>query len=307
MDKFTDETKATESATVKPNAMVDWFIRLIKGIIIGIGFILPGLSGGVFAVILGIYDKLIQFLADIRKKFLQNIAFFFPVAIGMAIGIVIFSIFVEKAFGNYAAQFICLFVGFVVGTFPSLYKTAGKEGRSPKDFILFAVSTLFIFILMMIGEKQLTAVPPGFLVWVGSGALIGLGVVVPGMSPSNFLIYFGLYDKMAIGIKDFDFGVIIPLIIGLVVCVLMFAKLAAYLFRKYYSGMYHFILGMVAGSSLAIFPTVVFPAFHAERLAASELSFFDSLLLCVVFLIVGIIISYLFSKVEEKYPREEIF
>lgn len=307
MNKFTDETKATESATVKPHAMVDWFIRLIKGIIIGIGFILPGLSGGVFAVILGIYDKLIQFLSDIRKKFLQNMAFFFPVAIGMAIGIVIFSIFVEKAFGNYAAQFICLFVGFVVGTFPSLYKTAGKEGRSAKDFILFAVSTLFIFILMMIGEKQLTAVPPGFLVWMGSGALIGLGVVVPGMSPSNFLIYFGLYDKMAIGIKDFDFGVIIPLIIGLVVCVLMFAKLAAYLFRRYYSEMYHFILGMVAGSSLAIFPTVVFPAFHAERLAASGLSFFGSLLLCVVFLIVGIIISYLFSKVEEKYPREEIF
>lgn len=310
MNKYTnetDETKATESATVKPHAMVDWFIRLIKGIVIGIGFILPGLSGGVFAVILGIYDKLIQFLSDIRKKFLQNIAFFFPVAIGMAIGIVIFSIFVEKAFGKYAAQFICLFVGFVVGTFPSLYKTAGKEGRSSKDLILFAVSTLFIFVLMMIGEKQLTAVPPSFPVWMGSGALIGLGVVVPGMSPSNFLIYFGLYDKMAIGIKDFDFGVIIPLIIGLVVCVLMFAKLAAYLFRRYYSEMYHFILGMVAGSSLAIFPTVVFPAFHAERLAASGLSFFGSFLLCIAFLGVGVIISYLFSKVEEKYPREEIF
>lgn len=310
MNKYTnetDETKATKAATVKPNAMVDWFIRLIKGIVIGIGFILPGLSGGVFAVILGIYDKLIQFLSDIRKKFLQNIAFFFPVAIGMAIGIVIFSIFVEKAFGKYAAQFICLFVGFVVGTFPSLYKTAGKEGRSSKDLILFAVSTLFIFVLMMIGEKQLTAIPPSFPVWMGSGALIGLGVVVPGMSPSNFLIYFGLYDKMAIGIKDFDFGVIIPLIIGLVVCVLMFAKLAAYLFRRYYSEMYHFILGMVAGSSLAIFPTVVFPAFHTEQLAASGLSFFGSFLLCIAFLGVGVIISYLFSKVEEKYPREEIF
>jgi len=310
MNKYTNETnetKATKAATVKPNAMVDWFIRLIKGIVIGIGFILPGLSGGVFAVILGIYDKLIQFLSDIRKKFLQNIAFFFPVAIGMAIGIVIFSIFVEKAFGKYAAQFICLFVGFVVGTFPSLYKTAGKEGRSSKDLILFAVSTLFIFVLMMIGEKQLTAVPPSFPVWMGSGALIGLGVVVPGMSPSNFLIYFGLYDKMAIGIKDFDFGVIIPLIIGLVVCVLMFAKLAAYLFRRYYSEMYHFILGMVAGSSLAIFPTVVFPAFHTEQLAASGLSFFGSFLLCIAFLGVGVIISYLFSKVEEKYPREEIF
>jgi len=302
-----DETKETASSTIKPNTIADWFIRLIKGIIIGIGFILPGLSGGVLAVILGIYDKLIQFLADIRKNFLQNVAYFLPVAIGMAIGIVIFSIFVAKAFGIYAAQFICLFVGFVVGTFPSLYKTAGKEGRSPKDIILFIISTIFIFILMIIGDEQLTEVPPGLLVWIGSGALIGLGVIVPGMSPSNFLIYFGLYDKMAIGIKNFDFGVIIPLLIGFVVCVLMFAKLAAYLFRKYYSQMYHFILGMVAGSSLAIFPTVVFPAFRSEQLAATGLSFFAAFLLCIAFLIVGVIISYFFSKVEEKYPREEIF
>jgi len=302
-----DETKETASSTIKPNTITDWFIRLIKGIIIGIGFILPGLSGGVLAVILGIYDKLIQFLADIRKNFLQNVAYFLPVAIGMAIGIVIFSIFVAKAFGIYAAQFICLFVGFVVGTFPSLYRTAGKEGRSPKDIILFIISTIFIFILMIIGDEQLTEVPPGLLVWIGSGALIGLGVIVPGMSPSNFLIYFGLYDEMAIGIKNFDFGVIIPLLIGFVVCVLMFAKLAAYLFRKYYSQMYHFILGMVAGSSLAIFPTVVFPAFRSEQLAVTRLSFTAAFLLCIAFLIVGVIISYLFSKVEEKYPREEIF
>jgi putative membrane protein len=304
---YMDKSQKTRSSTVKPNTIADWFIRLIKGIIIGIGFILPGLSGGVLAVILGIYDKLIQFLADIRKNFLQNVAYFLPVAIGMAIGIVIFSIFVAKAFGIYAAQFICLFVGFVVGTFPSLYKTAGKEGRSPKDIILFIISTIFIFILMIIGDEQLTEVPPGLLVWIGSGALIGLGVIVPGMSPSNFLIYFGLYDEMAIGIKNFDFGVIIPLLIGFVVCVLMFAKLAAYLFRKYYSQMYHFILGMVAGSSLAIFPTVVFPAFRSEQLAVTRLSFTAAFLLCIAFLIVGVIISYLFSKVEEKYPREEIF
>ncbi|HXL00496.1 MAG: DUF368 domain-containing protein [Dysgonamonadaceae bacterium] len=307
MNKYTEKTNDTRTSTVKPNTITDWFIRLIKGIIIGVGFILPGLSGGVLAVILGIYDKLIRFLSDIRKNFLQNVAYFLPVAIGMAIGIVIFSIFVEKAFGIYAAQFICLFVGFVVGTFPSLYKTAGKEGRSLKDIIFFTVSTIFIFILMIVGGEQLTEVSPGLLVWIGSGALIGLGVIVPGMSPSNFLIYFGLYDKMAIGIKNFDFGVIIPLLIGFVVCVLMFAKLAAYLFRKYYSGMYHFILGMVAGSSLAIFPTVVFPAFRAEQLAITGLSFSAAFLLCIAFLIVGVIISYFFSKVEEKYPREEIF
>lgn len=90
MNKYTEKTNDTRTSTVKPNTITDWFIRLIKGIIIGVGFILPGLSGGVLAVILGIYDKLIRFLSDIRKNFLQNVAYFLPVAIGMAIGIVIF-------------------------------------------------------------------------------------------------------------------------------------------------------------------------------------------------------------------------
>lgn len=291
----------------KPNPIIDWFIRLAKGIIVGIGFILPGLSGGVLAVILGIYDRLIRFLSDLKKQFIENILYFIPVIIGGAIGIVLFSILVEKAFGVYAAEFICLFIGFVAGTFPSLYKTAGKEGQSWRDMLILLLSTAFIFLLMIYGGRQFTEVSPNLLIWAGSGALIGLGVIVPGMSPSNFLIYFGLYDKMATGIKDFDFAVIIPLLIGFILCVLTFAKLAAYLFKRYYSEMYHFILGMVVGSSLAIFPTVVFPAFSPEQLAATRLSFGMAFFLCVVFFAIGTLISFLFSKVEEKYPREDIF
>jgi len=229
------------------------------------------------------------------------------VAIGAGIGIVLFAVVVEKAFGKYAAQFVCLFIGFVAGTFPSLYKTAGKNGRKASDIWILTAATLTIFVLMVIGGQQLTEVTPNILVWLGSGLLMGLGLIVPGMSPSNFLIYFGLYDKMAIGIKDFDFAVIIPLIIGFILCVLLFAKIAAYLFKRYYSGMYHFILGMVIGSSLAIFPTVVFPAFTGEQLALAGLSFGGALLFCVVLFVAGTVASFLFSKLEEKYPREEIF
>lgn len=300
--------RAEETTDVKDiNPVTDWFIRLLKGALVGIGFILPGLSGGVLAVIFGLYDKIIRFLADLRHKFLKNVMYFIPVAIGATIGIVIFAVVVEKAFGKYAAQFVCLFVGFVAGTFPSLYKTAGKQGRKSSDIWILAVSTMVIFLLMLAGGQQLTEVTPNVMVWLGSGLLMGLGLIIPGMSPSNFLIYFGLYDKMATGIKDFDFLVIIPLLVGFIICVLLFAKIAAWLFRKYYSGMYHFILGMVIGSSLAIFPTVVFPAFTAEQLVITGLSFGSSLLFCLILFIVGTILSFQFSKVEEKYPRQDIF
>ena len=290
----------------KISPVADWFIRLVKGALVGIGFILPGLSGGVLAVIFGLYDRIIKFLANLRDNFVKNLIYFFPVAIGAAIGIVLFAVVVEKAFGKYAAQFVCLFVGFVAGTFPSLYKTAGKEGRKSSDIWVLILSTVAIFTLMVVGGKELTEVTPNIFIWLGSGLLMGLGLIIPGMSPSNFLIYFGLYDKMAIGIKDFDFGIIIPLIIGFIICVILFAKIAAWMFRKYYSGMYHFILGMVIGSSLAIFPTVVFPAFTPEGLDAAGLGFGASLLFSLVLFIVGAIASYLFSKVEERFPREEL-
>lgn len=302
-----EQERGTAKEQKQINPVTDWIIRLLKGALVGIGFILPGLSGGVLAVIFGIYDQLIRFLANIRRNFLKNALYFLPVAIGAAIGIVLFAVVVEKAFGKYAALFVSLFVGFVAGTFPSLYKTAGKEGRKSSDIGILIVTTIAIFALMLVGGQQLTEVTPNLMVWLGSGLLMGLGLIVPGMSPSNFLIYFGLYDKMAIGIKDFDFGVIIPLIIGFIICVLLFAKLAAWLFKKYYSGMYHFILGMVVGSSLAIFPTVVFPAFSADQLATAGLTFGSALVMSLLLFIAGTIASWLFSKVEEKYPREEIF
>ncbi len=301
------QNKKEKDLLTRQNPIADWLIRLLKGVIIGIGFILPGLSGGVMAVIFGIYDRILAFLANIKSNFVKNTLFFIPVAIGMAIGVFLFSIVVEKAFGKYASMFICLFVGFVIGTFPSLYRTAGKQGRKTKDIVIMIISSVAIFGLMLIGEKQLMDVSPSVPVWFGSGSMIGLGVIVPGMSPSNFLIYFGLYDKMATGIKDLDMAVVIPLFLGAVICVLAFAKLAAYLFKKYYSGMYHFILGMVIGSSLAIFPTIVFPAFTPEALDLAGMSFGAALVFCLAMLIVGAIASYLFSKVEDKYPREELF
>ncbi len=303
-----DNKTGGESTNLRTlNPVTDWIIRLLKGTLVGIGAILPGLSGGVLAVIFGIYEPLLKFLADIRKDFVKNVLFLIPVVIGVAFGIFLFAIVVEKAFGKYAAAFVCLFIGFVIGTFPSLYKTAGKQGRSRKDIVILIISALAIFALMMIGERQLVDVAPGIAAWFGSGSLIGLGLIVPGMSPSNFLIYFGLYDKMAAGIHDLDMTVIIPLTLGVIACILLFAKLAAWLFRRYYSGMYHFILGMVLGSSIAIFPAIVFPAFGAESLSASGLSYGGTVVFCLLMLAAGSIASWLFSKVEEKYPREDLF
>ncbi|MBP7092292.1 MAG: DUF368 domain-containing protein [Anaerolineaceae bacterium] len=278
--------------TRKTASIGDWLLRLIKGVIIGIGFITPGLSGGVLAVVFGLYEPLMRFIANLKEKFIKNLLFFIPVGIGGIIGVVAFSAAVDWAFTHYAAPFIWLFIGFIAGTFPSLFKTAGKQGRKAWHWLLLAVIAAGMFLMMkwMESIKNVT-LAPSFLNWLMSGALIGLGVVVPGMSPSNFLIYLGLYQPMANGIKNLDLGVILPLALGLILCVLVFAKLVSWLFNKAYTVMYHLILGVVVGSTLAIIPAGV----SGWTIA-----------LCAVLFLLGFAASFALAKVDEKHPHEQI-
>ncbi len=275
------------------NRVLDWFIRFLKGIMVGIGFITPGLSGGVLAVVFGIYEPLIRFLGNLREKFIKNTLYFTPVGIGGIVGVVAFAAVVDIAFTRNAALFTWLFIGFITGTFPSLFKTAGKEGRRRLHWIILAIFAGGTVLLMnWIESMHMVTLQPSFINWLMSGALIGLGVVVPGLSPSNFLIYFGLYQPMAAGLRVLNLGVAIPLALGLILCVLILAKLIAWLFKKYYAFMYHFILGVVVGSTIGIIP---------DRVRGWDIVF------SVLLFIFGALCSYGVSKLDEKYEREDLF
>lgn len=301
------ETEIAVFPISSQNKVADWFIRLGKGIGVGIGFILPGLSGGVLAVIFGIYDIMLRFLANLRRQFWQHVNFFIPVGIGGVLGILFFSKVVSVALDKYAIQAVSLFIGFVVGTFPSLFHKAGLRGRKRSEVTLMVVlAFVFATFMIWVGDRELARLPGNFATWLLSGALIGLGVIVPGMSPSNFLLYFGLYDKMTQGIAALDFAVIIPLFIGLAACILLLAKGVSYLFEHYYGTMYHMILGLVVGSSTAIVFTEILPGLGADALANAGLSLPWAVALCVLFFIMGAVLSWAFSRVEAKYDPDEV-
>ena len=282
-----------ETSNRPKTTLVDWILRLLKGILVGIGFITPGLSGGVLAVVFGIYEPLMRWLGNLREKFLQNLIYFLPVGIGGILGVLAFSAVVEWAFGNYSAQFTWLFIGFITGTFPSLIKASGKQGRKSWHWGLLTVVALGTVLLMRWLETIRTVqLAQNFGSWLLSGAMIGLGVVAPGMSPSNFLIYLGLYEPMASGISRLDFGVIIPLALGGLACVLLFARLVSWLFKKYYALMYHIILGVVVGSTLAIIP--------------SGVRGLGMIAVCALLFTAGGLISFLLAKLDEKYSRDAV-
>ena len=283
----------TQTGTKNVNPVLDWIVRLLKGVMVGIGFITPGLSGGVLAVVFGIYEPMIRFLGNLRRKFIENVTFFLPVGIGGVIGVVAFSAVVDIAFTHYAALFTWLFIGFIAGTFPSLFKTAGKQGRNWWHWLLLIlIAGGTVFLMRWMENFRSVQLTPSFTNWLMSGALIGLGVVVPGMSPSNFLIYLGLYQPMAAGLRTFDFGVAIPLTLGMIICVLVLAKLIAWLFKKFYTIMYHFILGVVVGSTIAIIP---------EGVMGWDIA------LAVLLFVLGALASFGLAKLDEKFERQELF
>ena len=282
-----------ENKSQSNNAVIDWIVRLAKGALVGIGAIVPGFSGGVLAVVFGIYEPLLRFLADIRVKFIENFKYFLPVGIGGVVGVVAFSAVVDFAFSNYAAQFTWLFIGFIAGTLPSLIKTSGKEGRKQWHWLLLAgMAALTYFYMRWIESIQNVTLAPSVWTWLLSGILMGLGMVVPGMSPSNFLIYLGLYQPMASGIKQLNLGVILPIMAGVILCILVFAKLISLLFNKAYAVMYHLILGIVVGSTLAIIPGGV----KGWAIAV-----------CALLFAAGALASFFLARLDEKNPHESLF
>lgn len=306
MNTQADKATSNFERAFESSGKADWLLRLLKGVAIGIGAILPGLSGGVLAVIFGIYEPMMAFLANLKRDFMKRALWFLPVAIGGGLGVLLFSFFVMKAFGRYEALFTALFIGFVVGTIPSMWRTAGRFGRSHKGWISLAISAVGIYLLMTVltGGSQ-WVVTPNLPVWFASGATVSLGMIVPGLSPSNFLMYFGLYEPMAAEISGLNVGVILALVAGAILVILLLAKPFKYLFEHYHEVMYHLILGLVVGSSLAVMTTIVFPAFSKDALVEMGLTLIVAVILTVVLFIVGVILSYLFSRLEAKVRPED--
>ncbi|MDR0766903.1 MAG: DUF368 domain-containing protein [Methanosarcinales archaeon] len=270
----------------------DWIIRFVKGIFIGTGFILPGVSASALAVLFGIYERAISFMAHINRDFVKNVLFFIPIGLGMLFGIVLLSYPLSYLLEHHFAPTIWLFIGAIAGTLPLLWRQAGIKGRESKHVVIMFAALIFGFSLMYLSARLVDGqLPINFITWILTGAIVGLSVFVPGFSSSTFLLFLGVFDAMIIGFKSFDLGVLIPMAIGGAVCVLIFAKAVNKLFEKAYTGMYHAIFGLVVASVLMIIP-----------LNFNYLSFEG--LVCAAAFIVGIVLGFGMSRLDKKDKSE---
>ncbi|RRK10842.1 DUF368 domain-containing protein [Lactiplantibacillus garii] len=277
----------------------NFWSRFFKGVVIALGFILPGVSGGVLAAILGIYERLLGFMAHFRQNFKRDFWYFVPVGLGGVAGIALLSAPLEYLLAH--AQVIVLwgFAGAIVGTLPALIKTAGNQGpRDAGDYLWFFGTFIVSAGLLYFMSELFGTLPANFGGFIVAGALIALGVLVPGLSPSNLLLILGLFTPMLTGFKKLDvLGVYLPIAIGGVLAMVLFSKLMDHLLTRFHSRVYHFILGIVTASTLLI----LIP----NPYAAESISYANATLSTYLFsglaLVAGGLLGYWMSTLEEKY------
>lgn len=283
--------------------VADWIFRVVKGMVIALGFILPGVSGGVLAAIMGLYEPLLRFLAHIRRNFVRQFLFFLPVGIGGIIGLVILSAPLEYLLDRWPVIVLWGFAGAILGTLPSLFRESTRSGPRDGIDIAWLIGTAILggiglYLLPLIG----LSLPNNFFGFFIAGALIALGVLVPGLSPSNLLLILGIFSAMLTGFSERNIlGVFLPIILGAVAAMALFSKLMERILDRYPSRVYHFIIGLVIASTiLIVVPTASEEAISYEGATAG------TIVIATLVALFGLALGLWMSRLEDKYKNVEI-
>ncbi len=237
----------------------------IKGIVLGAGAILPGISSGVLLVIFGLYETFINRVLNFFKNPKENFCFFFPIVLGCLIGIILSGNLLIYFFKNYEIQTKYCFIGLILGSLPVLFKQANKKSGFRLHYILYLLFSLIFTLILIFIEQTLpffTASNISFVFLCFSGFLMSIGVVVPGISSSAILMILGVYDMYLGAISTLNFTILLPMGIGLFLGGLLFLKLIYFLLEKSYAPTHYSIIGFVIGSALVLFPGFKFTTSH---------------------------------------------
>ncbi len=261
-----------------------FLLNCAMGIAIGSGAILPGISSGVFCVIFGIYEKLIESILNFFKTPKRNFKFLFPIVIGAFIGVFIFSNILKFFLLTFPIQTKSIFIGLILGSIPSLFKEANKNSDFRLHYLLYTLIAFIIGILSVFLESNfsnnLGNQNFSYTYMFLSGFLMSVGVVVPGVSSTVILMLMGVYNNYLSSISSLYFPTLISMGIGLILGSIIFMKLTNFLLKHFYVQTFYTIIGFTLGSIIVLLPNVGFDL---------------SGLICIICVISGILFFNMFK------------
>ena len=248
--EITDNNAGVE----KKSGIGEIIMRLIHGAFIGLGAVLPGISGGVLCVVFGVYRPIMELLSHPFKAIKKHAKLLIPVVIGIGMGFLAISKLLGFLLNKYPDPSVCLFVGLIAGMLPSLFREAGQKGRSKGSFISLGICFVVVLALLLGLNAVNVKIEPNFGWYIFCGFCIALSVIAPGMSFSTLLMPLGLYTPLVEGIGNLDFSVLIPAGIGGLITVILLAKAIDTLMNRHYSVAFHGIIGIVIAATIVIIP-----------------------------------------------------
>ena len=246
--------------------------NILKGAVIGIANIIPGVSGGTMMVVMGIYDALIHSLTHLFKEFKKSLSVLIPIFIGMVIGIVGLSFLIEKMFDVIPTQTNLLFIGLILGGLPAMTKKVKDEKIKPGYVIAFLLFFAVVVGGAALGSAEGNAADMSMNLFAiiklfGVGIVASATMVIPGVSGSMMLMLMGYYNPILESVNAFikallafdmagiweGFCILCPFGIGVVLGIFIIAKLVEMVFEKFPYYAYWAIIGLIVASPFAIF------------------------------------------------------
>lgn len=241
---------------------MNFLISTLKGILIGAGAILPGISSGVLCVIFGIYETLVDRVLGFFKDVKKNAMFLFPIVFGIGIGFLMFGTLLNYVFTHYEDESKLLFLGLILGSIPTLLKQVNQKKKFRLSFLLYTLISFSFGLFLFFLEKQIShsylGVFQNHVVFLFlSGFAMSAGVVIPGISSTVILMCLGTYYLYLEAIATLNLSVLIPMGVGLVFGGIVFLLVIRFLFKNYSHQTYYAIIGFVLGSTFVLLPNHV--------------------------------------------------
>ena len=291
---FCYNTKSIMNFFEKGKLYMEWK-NIYRGMMMGASDVVPGVSGGTIAVVLGIYDQLIEAVNGFfSKEWKKHLGFLIPLGIGVLAAIFLLAGVIEYLFEHYPGPTQFTFLGLIIGVLPYLlHKSEAKYKFKVNHFFLLFIGIAIVASMLFFRSDttapitDITLATYGFLFL--AGFIASAAMILPGISGSFLLLIIGVYGTVINAISEFKIDIIAVVGLGIAMGILVMSKVIHYFLEHYTTATFAVIIGLVTGS---IF--VIFPGWPTTT---------GGVIISIVTFALGLFVAFLLGRVEYKDVR----
>ena len=245
----------------------EYFKIFMKGIFMGIADAIPGVSGGTIALLLGIYEELINTISNIKISLFKiltkdglsvfwkkgNLGFLFPLLIGIIASLIVFVNITHYFLDTFPLLVLSFFTGLIIATSYVIFKKI--ENFELKEFTLVIIASISLILFTKISSNEGLSSTNFSIVYIFVCALLASSaMILPGISGSLVLVILGIYEYLIESLINYNFYIISTFVIGAIIGLLLLSKILNKLFLRHKDSTFSIMLGLVIGSVINIWP-----------------------------------------------------